>query len=57
MTEEQQARKLELIARQQAEELRGWYRAVFVDRHRAPFPGELEAIKNRSDQLGLNFKG
>ena len=57
MTEEQQTRKLELIARQQADELRGWYRAVFVDRYRAPFPGELEAIKNRADQLGLTFKG
>lgn len=57
MTEQEQARKLELIARQQAEELRGWFKAVFIDRHRAPFPGELEAIKNRADQLGLTFKG
>ncbi|MGR3524868.1 MAG: hypothetical protein ACU0CT_02575 [Paracoccaceae bacterium] len=53
----EQAHKLTLIARQTADELRGWYGAVFVHRFRSPFPGELEAIKRRADQLGLTFKG
>jgi hypothetical protein len=53
MTPKEQAHKLELIARQEAEDLRGWYRAVFVHRFRSPFPGELDAIKTRADQLGL----
>lgn len=53
----EQAHKLTLIARQTADELRGWYGAVFVHRFRSPFPGELEAIKRRADQLGLKFKG
>ena len=57
MPPHEQARKLEQIARQDAESLRGWYWAVFVHRFRSPFPGELEAIKRRADQLGLTFKG
>ena len=57
MTPKEQAHKLELIARQEADDLRGWYRAVFVHRFRSPFPGELDAIKTRADQLGLTFKG
>lgn len=57
LSPEQQAHKLTLISRQTADELRGWYRAIFQDRHRAPFAGELDAIKRRADQLGLSFKG
>lgn len=53
----EQAHKLTLIARQEADELRGWYSAVFVHRFRSPFDGELDAIKRRADQLGLKFKG
>lgn len=57
MNKNERGRKLDWIAKLPADELRGWYREVIVNRTRPPFDGEVAAIMKRVERLELNVKG
>ena len=54
MTDEEQVRKLEWIARLNAEELRGWH--GYVKNSRPYFEGEQPAIYRRAKQLKITLE-
>lgn len=51
---EEQARKLYQIARLAAEELEGWH--WYAVTQRQPFPGEMNALIRRAQQLRVSLK-
>jgi hypothetical protein len=55
VTEQQQQTKLEQIARQDANDTIGWYRAIFVSRRRPSFDGEAAALTRRARELGIDL--
>lgn len=53
MDPQEQAHKLALIKALNSGELAGWWR--YVHRYRAPFPGEIIALMERANQLGISL--
>lgn len=48
--------KLDQIGGLSGQELMGWYKAVILERLRPQMPGELEALRSRALDLGLDLR-